>query len=116
MGSMVLPHLQNAWQVDQAILSEDERLVVVRFGRDSHPDWYVLLLTNALSSRHFTFMPFLFSVLLTYEIFSLRQDDVLSKIADRVKNFAVVYLCDIEQTPDFNAMYFPSSMSIGNKH
>lgn len=42
MGSMVLPHLQNAWQVDQAILSEDERLVVVRFGKDSHPDWYVL--------------------------------------------------------------------------
>lgn len=40
MGSMVLPHLQNAWQVDQAILSEDERLVVVRFGKDSHPDWY----------------------------------------------------------------------------
>lgn len=35
---------------------------------------------------------------------SLRQDDVLSKIADRVKNFAVIYLCDIEQTPDFNAM------------
>ena len=48
---------------------------------------------------------FLFSVLLTYPIFSLRQDDVLSKIADRVKNFAVIYLCDIEQTPDFNAMY-----------
>jgi len=43
MGSMVLPHLQNAWQVDQAILSEDERLVVVRFGKDSHPDWYVSL-------------------------------------------------------------------------
>lgn len=50
----------------------------------------------------------LFSVLLTYRIFSLRQDDVLSKIADRVKNFAVIYLCDIEQTPDFNAMYVPS--------
>lgn len=48
-----------------------------------------------------------YSLALMYEIFSLRQDDVLSKIADRVKNFAVIYLCDIEQTPDFNAMYVP---------
>jgi hypothetical protein len=67
MGSMVLPHLQNAWQVDQAILSEDERLVVVRFGRDSHPDWYVSFPTNALSCRHFTFILFFLLVLLTYE-------------------------------------------------
>lgn len=51
------------------------------------------------------------------------QDEVLYKIADRVKNFAVIYLCDIDevcfspcfpsirvlpnsnQVPDFNAMY-----------
>jgi len=26
-------------------------------------------------------------------------------IADKVKNFAVVYLCDIDQVPDFNKMY-----------
>lgn len=91
MGSMVLPHLANAWQVDQAILSEDERLVVVRFGKDSHPDWYVSFVELGLLCAPLTHH-------------SLRQDDVLSKIADRVKNFAVLYLCDIEQTPDFNAM------------
>jgi hypothetical protein len=28
MGSVVLPHLRTAWHVDQAILSEEERLVV----------------------------------------------------------------------------------------
>lgn len=38
MGSIVLPHLRTAWHVDQAILSEDERLVVIRFGRDHDPD------------------------------------------------------------------------------
>lgn len=38
MGSIVLPHLQTAWHVDQAILSEEERLVVIRFGRDHDPD------------------------------------------------------------------------------
>ena len=34
---MELVHLQNAWQVDKAILSEEERLVVIRFGHDDDP-------------------------------------------------------------------------------
>jgi DIM1 family U5 snRNP protein len=38
MGSVVLPHLVTGWHVDQAILSEEERLVVIRFGRDWDPD------------------------------------------------------------------------------
>jgi hypothetical protein len=60
MGSVVLPHLRTGWHVDQAIMNEDERLVVIRFGRDYSED-------------------------------CMRQDEVLFKIADRVKNFAVVY-------------------------
>lgn len=74
MGSVVLPHLDSGWHVDQAILSEDERLVVIRFGRDHDPD-------------------------------CMRQDEVLYKIAERVKNFAVIYVCDIDRVPDFNTMY-----------
>ncbi|KAJ9643724.1 mitosis protein dim1 [Exophiala oligosperma] len=74
MGSVVIPHLPSAWHVDQAILSEDERLVVIRFGRDWDPD-------------------------------CMRQDETLFKIAERVKNFAVIYVCDIDQVPDFNQMY-----------
>ena len=35
----------------------------------------------------------------------MRQDEVLYRIADKVKNFAVIYLCDIDQVPDFNQMY-----------
>ena len=58
MGSVVLPHLTTGWHVDQAILSEEDRLVVIRFGRDSDPQ-------------------------------CMSQDEVLFKIADRVKNFAV---------------------------
>jgi len=38
MGSVVLPHLVTGWHVDQAIMSEEERLVVIRFGRDWDPD------------------------------------------------------------------------------
>ena len=38
MGSVVLPHLVTGWHVDQAIMSEEERLVIIRFGRDWDPD------------------------------------------------------------------------------
>lgn len=61
MGSVVLPHLRTGWHVDQAILSEEDRLVVIRFGRDHDPD-------------------------------CMRQDEVLYKVADKVKNFAVSFL------------------------
>lgn len=74
MGSIILPHLRNAWQVDQAIISEMERLVVIRFGRD-------------------------------YDSECMAQDEVLFKVADRVKNFAVIYLCDIDEVKEFNSMY-----------
>jgi DIM1 family U5 snRNP protein len=62
MGSVVLPHLRTGWHVDQAILSEEDRLVVIRFGRDHDPD-------------------------------CMRQDEVLYKVADKVKNFAVRAQC-----------------------
>lgn len=35
----------------------------------------------------------------------LRQDDVLARIANQVKSFAVIYLCDNQEVPDFNTMY-----------
>ena len=60
--------------VDQAILSEDDRLVVIRFGRDSEPD-------------------------------CMRQDEVLYRIADKVKAYATIYLCDQTEVKDFNGMY-----------
>jgi DIM1 family U5 snRNP protein len=34
MGSVFLPHLRTGWHVDQAIVSEDDRVVVIRFGHD----------------------------------------------------------------------------------
>ncbi|KAL8692218.1 MAG: hypothetical protein Q9218_002718 [Villophora microphyllina] len=74
MGSVVLPHLTTGWHVDQAILTEEERLVIIRFGRDWDPD-------------------------------CMRQDEVLYRVADRVKNFAVIYVCDLDQVPDFKQMY-----------
>jgi DIM1 family U5 snRNP protein len=33
------------------------------------------------------------------------MDETLYKAAEKIKNFAVVYLVDIREVPDFNAMY-----------
>ncbi|CDK29974.1 unnamed protein product [Kuraishia capsulata CBS 1993] len=74
MGSVFLPHLKTGWHVDQAILSEDDRLVVIRFGRDSDRDCMIM-------------------------------DEQLFAISEKIVKFAVVYLCDIDQVPDFNTMY-----------
>lgn len=35
----------------------------------------------------------------------MQMDEMLSSVADKMKNFAVVYLVDITEVPDFNAMY-----------
>ena len=72
--SYMLPHLNTAWHVDQAILSEEERIVVIRFGRDRDEE-------------------------------CMRQDEVLYKVADKIRNFAVIYLVDLDQVADFNKMY-----------
>ena len=33
------------------------------------------------------------------------MDEVLYSVADKIKNFAVIYLVDITEVPDFNKMY-----------
>jgi DIM1 family U5 snRNP protein len=70
----MLPHLSSGWEVDQAIVTEEDRVVMIRFGRDQDPTCMV-------------------------------QDEVLANIAEKVKNFAVIYLVDIDEVADFNTMY-----------
>ena len=72
--SYLLPHLRTGWAVDQAIVNESDRVVVIRFGKDSDKD-------------------------------CMLQDEVLASITDVVKNFAVIYVVDISEVPDFNEMY-----------
>lgn len=77
MGSIVLPHLRTAWHVDQAILSEEDRLVVIRFGRDHDPDCEHLSHTaEPLRPRQET----------DHATLGIRQDELLYKIAERVKS------------------------------
>ncbi|GBF95271.1 thioredoxin [Raphidocelis subcapitata] len=72
--SYLLPHLRTGYAVDQAILSEEDRVVVIRFGHDWDP-------------------------------VCMQMDEILAGTAEQMKNFAVTYLVDISQVPDFNTMY-----------
>jgi len=70
----MLPHLDSGYAVDQAILSEEDRAVIIRFGHDWDPS-------------------------------CMKMDETLYHVADKIKNFAVVYLVDISEVPYFNTMY-----------
>ena len=72
--SYLLPHLRSGWAVDQAILNEENRVVVIRFGHD-------------------------------WEKNCMQMDEIFCEIADEVKLFAVIYLVDISEVPDFSTMY-----------
>lgn len=69
--SYFLPHLPSGWHVDEAIKSEEDRIVVIRFGHD-------------------------------WDSQCMMMDETLYAISEKVQNFAVIYLCDITQVPDFN--------------
>ena len=69
--SYFLPHLSTGWHVDQAILSEEDRVVVIRFGHD-------------------------------WDSQCMKMDETLNGVSEKVQNFAVIYLVDITQVPDFN--------------
>ena len=69
--SYLLPHLRTGWAVDQAILTEEERVIVLRFGRDADDT-------------------------------CMMMDETLASVADKVKNFAVVYCVDIDEKQTHN--------------
>ncbi|KAG8215643.1 SNF2 family DNA-dependent ATPase [Butyriboletus roseoflavus] len=68
--SYFLPHLPSGWHVDEAIKSEEDRVVVIRFGHD----WDAQCMT---------------------------MDETLYSVAEKVQNFAVIYLVDITCSAGF---------------
>ncbi|CAA7264494.1 unnamed protein product [Cyclocybe aegerita] len=73
--SYLLPNLPSGWHVDEAIKSEEDRVVVIRFGSIDDSEE------------------------------CQRMDQTLYAVSERVQNFAVIYLVDIKKVPDFNTMY-----------
>lgn len=55
----MLPHLFNGWQVDQAILSEEDKVVIIRFGHDWDPTCMkmdeVFILLNFIYTLYFIY-------------------------------------------------------------
>lgn len=54
--SYLLPHLHSGWAVDQAILAEEERLVVIRFGHDWDETCMQVTFSLSLSLSNFYFL------------------------------------------------------------
>ena len=100
--SYLLPHLHSGFAVDQAIVSAEDRVVCIRFGHDHDPECMLqvpadgrcvippLRRCRACRRRRARSHP--------------SQDETLVGIADKVKNYAVIYLVDITEVPDFNTM------------
>ena len=42
---------------------------------------------------------------INYLVLEIQMDEVLASVAETIKNFAVIYLVDITEVPDFNTMY-----------
>jgi U5 snRNP protein, DIM1 family len=73
--SYFLPHLPSGWHVDEAIKSEEDRVVVIRFGHD-------------------------------WDSQCMKMDETLYAVSEKVQNYAVIYLTDITEVPDFNKVCF----------
>lgn len=89
--SYMLAHLHNGWQVDQAILSEEDRVVVST-------------VINLFCTVLFKFDLQVIRFGHDWDPCCMKMDEVLYSIAEKVKNFAVIYLVDITEVPDFNKM------------
>ncbi|XP_074195886.1 thioredoxin-like protein 4A isoform X1 [Rhinolophus sinicus] len=123
--SYMLPHLHNGWQVDQAILSEEDRVVVIRFGHDWDPTCMKMdevlysiaekaLISNVRHSLQIKGRRRINTRTDSYLVRNGRQWGILLTLSrapfgypscSEVKNFAVIYLVDITEVPDFNKMY-----------
>ena len=90
--SFMLQHLNNGWQVDQAILSEEDRIVLIRLFFLQHKI-RLLCLTSDNRFGH------------DWDPTCMKMDETLYSIAEKCKNFVVIYLVDITEVPDFNKMY-----------
>jgi DIM1 family U5 snRNP protein len=120
----LLPHLKSGWEVDQAIVTAEDRVVVIRFGHDQDQTCMVqdeILMSIADKvSCFFLFLFFEFNTA-SFVIF-LNENNLFMEwehspsllntfllfllyTTTKVKNFAVIYLVDTTEVPDFNNMY-----------
>jgi hypothetical protein len=93
--SYLLPHLTSGWAVDQAILTEESRVRTTNAVRSSIPQ------ADSFHPLQVVVMRFGRDS----DPVCMQMDESLADISDDVKQFAVIYLVDIGEVPDFTEMY-----------
>ena len=98
--SYMLPHLTNGWQVDQAIQHEEDK---VSWGhlRSLTP----LDFQGSLLIGQYRVQVVIIRFGHDWDPTCMKMDEILFSVAEKCRNFAVFYLCDISKVPDFNKMY-----------
>ena len=97
--SYLLPHLRSGWAVDQVgrfFLACENGLRTCVCVSDA-------LLRQAIVQEKEKLVVIRFGH--DWDPDCMLQDETLYSIADKVSNFAVIYLVDISEVPDFNKMY-----------
>uniref|UniRef100_A0A914KRA8 Thioredoxin-like protein n=1 Tax=Meloidogyne incognita TaxID=6306 RepID=A0A914KRA8_MELIC len=87
--SYMLPHLHNGWQVDQAILAEEDRVVLIRFGHDWDPS--CMRMDETL-----------------YKIANKIKNFAVCYLVGKLTRLSIpnfLSIKDISEVPDFNKMY-----------
>lgn len=97
--SFLLPHLHSGFAVDQAILT-----VCTWICMNNHFFYDMIDPEDCISSQEESRV-----VVVRFghdwDDTCMQMDETLASVADKIKNFAVIYLVDITEVPDFNAMY-----------
>ena len=113
----MLPHLRTGWAVDQAILNEENKVVVVRFGHDENETCMQMdeVLYKISEVRQTTHPPTHPPNPLYSSSFSPPRPPLTNQKPTHpthphsptqdVRNFASIYLVDTTEVPDFNVMY-----------
>ncbi|SGY49164.1 BQ5605_C001g00745 [Microbotryum silenes-dioicae] len=97
--SYFLPKLESGWHVDQAIMAEENRVVIIRFGHDWDPacmtmDETLLGVSEKVKN---------FAVICTSDTETWPY--VTGSTGKQISIFSLVDTCDITKVPDFTKMY-----------
>lgn len=98
---VTLPHTHSPPSFPPSHIQEEDRVVVLRFGHDYDETCMQMDEVSSSTTDTEAFYPYNIiwpTILLIYT-------QILASVADKIKNFAVIYLVDISEVSDFNAMY-----------
>jgi U5 snRNP protein, DIM1 family len=91
-----------ACEGNSANVQEEDRVVVIRFGHDWEEN--CMQMDQVRHEGIAAIWAHMLVCTLNQQV-QLVCEQILANTADMIKNFAVTYLVDISEVPDFNTMY-----------